>query len=141
MRYPEFLRQRYKGILGYTGVIACIVGLLILSPLFCLPFYSDEIVIGWGFVIPGLFILLVGWVLSRLFLPKEPFDLTYKEGSIVILLSWIMAVLVGAIPFLVTLDLNFTQAVFESTSGWTTTGLSVLDARCDDGTAFGSVLS
>jgi trk system potassium uptake protein TrkH len=127
MRYPEFLRQRYKGILGYTGVIACIVGLLILSPLFCLPFYSDEIVIGWGFVMPGLFILLVGWVLSRLFLPKQPFDLTYKEASIVILLSWVMAVLVGAIPFLVTLDLNFTQAVFESTSGWTTTGLSVVD--------------
>jgi trk system potassium uptake protein TrkH len=35
--------------------------------------------------------------------------------------------LVGCIPFLVTGKLNFTQALFESTSGWTTAGLSVLD--------------
>jgi trk system potassium uptake protein TrkH len=127
MRYPQFLRQRYKCILGYTGVIACIVGLLILSPLLCLPFYSDEIVIGWGFVLPGLLTLLVGWILSHTCLPKETFDLTYQEGPIIIVLSWIMAILAGAIPFLINLDLSFTQAVFESTSGWTTTGLSVVD--------------
>ena len=127
MRYPQFLRQRYKRILGYTGVIACIVGLLILSPLLCLPFYSDEIVIGWGFVFPGLLTLLVGWILWHACLPKETFDPTYQEGPIIIVLSWIMAILAGAIPFLINLDLGFTQAVFESTSGWTTTGLSVVD--------------
>ena len=127
MRYPESLRQRYKGILGYTGVIACIVGLLILSPLLCLPFYSNEICIGWGFVWPGMLTILAGWVLSRLFLPREPFTLTYLEGSVIVLFSWTMAILAGAIPFLTSLELSFAQAVFESTSGWTTTGLSVVD--------------
>lgn len=127
MRYPEFLRQRYKGILGYTGVIACIVGLLILSPLLCLPFYSNELCIGWAFVWPGLLTLLAGWVLSRLFLPRKPFNLTYQEGSVIVVLSWTMAILAGAFPFLISLDLSLTQAIFESTSGWTTTGLSVVD--------------
>jgi trk system potassium uptake protein TrkH len=127
MRYPEFLRQRYTGILCYTGVIVFIVGLIILSPLICLPFYTKETILGWAFVGPGLLILLFGWLLTRLFSPKEPFDLTYKEGAIIIVFSWTTAILAGAIPFLITLDLNFTQAVFESTSGWTTTGLSVVD--------------
>lgn len=127
MRYAGFLRQRYKGILGYTGIILCIVGLVILSPLICVPFYSHEMVLGWGFVLPGVLNLLAGWVVSRMWLPDEPFDLTYQEGSIIVVLSWTIAVLAGAIPFLITLDLDFTQAVFESTSGWTTTGLSVVD--------------
>lgn len=127
MRYPESLRQRYKGILGYTGVIACIVGLLILSPLLCLPFYNNELCIGWAFVWPGLLTLLAGWVLSRLFLPRKAFNLTYQEGSVIVVLSWTVAILAGAVPFLISLDLSLTQAVFESTSGWTTTGLSVVD--------------
>ena len=38
-----------------------------------------------------------------------------------------MAIAVGTIPFLTVGGLNFTQAIFESTSGWTTTGLSVID--------------
>jgi len=127
MRYPEYLRQRYKGILGYAGVIACIVGLLILSPLLCLPFYNNEIAIAWSFVLPGLLMLCAGWVLSRLFLPRNSFNLTFQEGSVIVALSWTTAILAGAVPFLISLDLNFTQAVFESTSGWTTTGLSVVD--------------
>ncbi|MBN1840792.1 MAG: TrkH family potassium uptake protein [Deltaproteobacteria bacterium] len=127
MRYPESLRQRYKGILGYTGVIACIVGLLILSPLLLLPFCNNEIAIAWSFVLPGLLMLSAGWVLSRLFLPRKAFNLTYQEGSVIVVLSWTMAILAGAFPFLISLDLSLTQAVFESTSGWTTTGLSVVD--------------
>ena len=127
MRYPEFLRQRYRGILGYTGMIIGIEGAIILLPLLCLPFYGNEIAISRGFALPGLLMLVAGWGLSRLCLPEDAFYLSYQEGPVIVLLSWITAVLAGAIPFLVTLDLNFTQAVFESTSGWTTTGLSVVN--------------
>lgn len=127
MRYPKFLRQRYRGILGYTGMIVGIEGLVILSPLLCLPLYSNEIAISLGFALPGLLMLVVGWGLSRLCLREDSFYLSYQEGPVIVLLSWIAAVLAGSIPFLVTLNLDFTQAVFESTSGWTTTGLSVVD--------------
>lgn len=115
------------GILGCTGMIAFIAGLIILSPLICLPFYRNEMVLVRGFAWPGLLMLLAGGILSRAFSLREPFDLTYQEGATIIVVSWIIAVLAGAIPFSITLDLNFTQAVFEATSGWTTTGLSVVD--------------
>jgi trk system potassium uptake protein TrkH len=50
-----------------------------------------------------------------------------QEGAVVVVLSWLLAIAFGTIPFLSVGGLNFTQAVFESTSGWTTTGLSVVD--------------
>ncbi|MFO7577141.1 MAG: potassium transporter TrkG, partial [Pelovirga sp.] len=48
------------------------------------------------------------------------------EGAVVVVLSWLVAIGAGAIPFLAS-GADVTRAVFESTSGWTTTGLSVVD--------------
>ena len=127
MRYPKFLRQRYKGILGCTGVMFRVVSLVMLSPLLCLPFYIDELPVCWGFVWPGLSIFVIGWILSRAFSSDESFNLTYQEGPVIIVLSWLAAVIAGAVPFLMILKLNGLQALFEATSGWTTTGLSVVD--------------
>ncbi|MCZ7665594.1 MAG: TrkH family potassium uptake protein [Thermoleophilia bacterium] len=45
----------------------------------------------------------------------------------IVLLSWIIVVLFSAWPFVAAYGLDFTGAVFESVSGWTTTGLSVVD--------------
>ena len=42
-------------------------------------------------------------------------------------LAWLSAILFGTLPFILLDGLTFTQAMFESTSGWTTTGLSVVD--------------
>ncbi len=47
-RYSRFLRQRYRAIIGYTGFICAIAGLVILSPLLALIFYPEEIP-GLGF--------------------------------------------------------------------------------------------
>ena len=45
----------------------------------------------------------------------------------VVVLSWAVVCLFSAWPLMTLSGLNFTQAVFESVSGWTTTGLSVVD--------------
>ena len=46
-------------------------------------------------------------------------------------LSWVLAIVFCAVPFMMTGNYDFTQAVFECTSGWSTTGLSVVDVtRC-----------
>ncbi|MEO1646754.1 MAG: potassium transporter TrkG, partial [Chloroflexota bacterium] len=50
-----------------------------------------------------------------------------QEGMVSIVLSWVVAILFGTVPFLLISNLTFSQAIFESTSGWTTTGLSVVD--------------
>ncbi|HSJ52109.1 MAG TPA: potassium transporter TrkG [Anaerolineae bacterium] len=127
MRHAAFLRERYKAILGYTGLVALITGLLILAPLALLPLYPDEIGEAGAFLLPGLALAGPGLLLWRLLVPRTTGALTTQEGMVVVLLAWILAILAGAVPFMAGSGLAFYQAVFESTSGWTTTGLSVLD--------------
>lgn len=126
-RYGEYLRRRYRAIIGYTGLIWAIAGLVILSPLLALFFYPEEINLAWGFAIPGVVLAIVGGVLWRFFAPKQTISLSLPEGSVIVVLAWLVAIAVGTIPLMLIQGLNFTQAAFESTSGWTTTGLSVVD--------------
>ncbi|MEL6468153.1 MAG: TrkH family potassium uptake protein [Cyanobacteria bacterium J06623_4] len=127
MRYQSFLRQRYRAVLGYTGLISAIAGLAILSPLIALFAYPEEASLAWGFLLPGLFLSGLGVVTWQLFNPGKAASLTKQEGAVIVVLSWLLAILVGTLPFLAITGLTFTQAMFESTSGWTTTGLSVVD--------------
>lgn len=126
-RYSQFLRKRYQAIIGYTGLICTIAGGVILSPLIALIFYPEEINLAWGFALPGLILAVGGGLLWRFFAPKQVISLSLPEGSVIVVLAWLIAIAFGTIPFMLVQGLNFTQAVFESTSGWTTTGLSVVD--------------
>ena len=127
MRYQSFLRQRYRAIMGYTGLVCMIAGLCILAPLIALLAYPEEAGLAWGFLLPGLVLSGLGAVCWRSLAPKSGLSLTLQEGSVIVVLSWLLATLFGTVPFLTIGGLNFTQAMFESTSGWTTTGLSVVD--------------
>ncbi|NJL78060.1 MAG: TrkH family potassium uptake protein [Richelia sp. RM2_1_2] len=126
-RYKSFLRQRYRAIFGYTGLVCIISGLGILSPLIALIFYPQEVSLAWAFLIPGIILSAVGFILWRSLAPKKATSLTLQEGAVIVVLSWLVAIVVGTVPLMLVQGLNFTQAMFESTSGWTTTGLSVVD--------------
>ena len=130
MAYRQFLYQRYQTILGYTGLICIIIGITILLPLVTLLFYPEEINLAWGFLFPGLTLTLTGLFLRLKLSPytqAQVESLNRQEGAVIVMLSWLLAIAFGTFPFLTVGGLNFTQAVFESTSGWTTTGLSVVD--------------
>ncbi|WP_414620216.1 TrkH family potassium uptake protein [Calothrix sp. CCY 0018] len=126
-RYKSFLRQRYRAIFGYTGLVCLISGLALLSPLIALIAYPEEVSLAWAFLIPGIILCAVGFLLWRSLAPKKATSLTLQEGAVIVVLSWLVAILVGTVPLMTVQGLNFTQAMFESTSGWTTTGLSVVD--------------
>ncbi|MGB3612521.1 MAG: TrkH family potassium uptake protein [Elainellaceae cyanobacterium] len=126
MRYTAYLRQRYRAIIGYTGLICLIAGLGILAPLIALIAYPEEMAIAWGLLLPGGLLCLLGGLMWRL-APKSTVSLTLQEGAVVVVLGWLLAVVFGAAPFILLDGLTLTQAVFEATSGWTTTGLSVVD--------------
>ncbi|MGI6094663.1 MAG: TrkH family potassium uptake protein [Lachnospiraceae bacterium] len=60
---------------------------------------------------------------------KRPKDtsLYAKEGFVIVSLSWLVLSLFGALPLVISGDIpNFTDAVFEMVSGFTTTGASIL---------------
>ena len=58
---------------------------------------------------------------------KAPKELNAREGMICVGISWIVLSLFGCIPFLISGDIpHFVDAFFETVSGFTTTGASIL---------------
>ena len=125
----KFLAQRYRAILGYTGLVCSISGITILMPLLALPAYPDEMSLAWSYLLPGLALTLLGLLGWKTLAPKQPLSLTLSEGSVIVVLAWVISISVSMFPLVTTGGLTFTQAMFEATSGWTTTGLSVVDVE------------
>jgi len=53
-------------------------------------------------------------------------ELSVRDGFLFVTLFWALLGVVGALPFLIGLHLGLTDAIFESVSGFTTTGASVI---------------
>lgn len=73
----------------------------------------------------ALLCLLTGHLMSR----KKPvkFQLYTREGFASVALGWIVLSMFGALPFVFTGDIpNYIDALFETISGFTTTGASIL---------------
>ena len=129
MRYQQYLKERYKTLFGYIGGIWFIIGLAILAPLIMLLPYPDEVSLAPSFIITGGSLAAFGLFIRT----KTPLDdapsPTVQEGMVAIVIAWVTAIIIGTIPLMIVGNLTFSQAVFETTSGWTTTGLSVVDVE------------
>lgn len=66
-------------------------------------------------------------LLLMLFFKRSPRDLTHREGFAIVAFGWIIVSFFGALPYLLTGTLNsLVDAVFETVSGFTTTGSTVI---------------
>ncbi len=133
MRYRAILQGRYRAIVSYTALILLIAAGVILAPLLLLFFRPEERFLWPGFAFPGLILAAVSFALWRSFRPRRPAALSVADGGVIVVLSWMIAMLAGAVPFLLSGRMGFTPALFESVSGWTTTGLSVVDVEAAPG--------
>lgn len=72
---------------------------------------------------------ILGFVLYLVFLPSRAGELSIIENFIVVTLAWFVAGIFGALPyhFFQVFDGNFLQAFFESISGITTTGATLIE--------------
>lgn len=114
------------------AVIVKIIGLLLmgysmvmLPPAIISLLYNDGA--HWAFLLSFVITLAAGsslWFLTR----KRQEDLKTRDGFVVTALFWTALSLFGALPFLFeeSSPLNVTDAIFESVSGLTTTGATVL---------------
>ena len=77
------------------------------------------------FLLPALLLALIGLVLGR----RQPrrSNLYARDGFAVVALAWVLMSAFGALPFVLSGDIpNFVDAFFETVSGFTTTGASIL---------------
>lgn len=80
---------------------------------------------GFPFLLVAVLCLLLGLFLTR----KRPASSTLytREGFVTVALSWIIMSIFGAIPFVLSGDIpSYVDALFETISGFTTTGASIL---------------
>ena len=127
MRQAAYLRGRYRAIGSSVGTILLLASPLVAAPLLVLLARPQDAQHAGAFVAPAVALAVLGLALRRAFRGATGDPLTVPEGGVIVLASWVTVVLASAWPFAAILDLPYSRALFESVSGWTTTGLSVVD--------------
>jgi trk system potassium uptake protein len=117
--------MNYKIILNITGFLLMIIGGFILTSLIFSFYYESgdhiSIIISAAITIISGFLL---WYFSR---RSENKDLGKREGYVIVSLVWIVMSLFGALPFIIHGAIpDYTNAFFETISGFTTTGATIL---------------
>ena len=117
----------YKLITYYLGIFMIMIGCIVLIPLVVIPFYQEEAKYSYCFIIPGIVSILFGYLIRYLLKNNGLGNLERHQDSLLVILLWVTAIVFSSFPWMLTGKYNFTQAIFECTSGYTTTGLSVVD--------------
>lgn len=94
---------------------------------FMIPPLVTALVLGESATIRAFLIpLVIGIVLVlpiAFYNPKMPMGIRPRDGFLLVFMSWILASVIGGLPYYLSgLDLHFSDAIFESTCGFTATG-------------------
>lgn len=120
-----------KAIFNVVGVLLILLSGLLLLPLGVSIYFDTPAIDGFmdttlAFTLTPILSFGIGLALWKL-LPSGIEMLRDREGFAIVALSWISIALIGAVPYLLTgVCPRFIDAFFESMSGFTTTGASVL---------------
>ena len=119
------MKLNYKIIFHFLGLLLLFNGgFMLLSALVSL-IYKDGVT--FQIFLAGIITLLVG-VVSMVFTRRHKKEINKREGYIVVSFGWVIMSLSGTLPYVLTESIpSFTNAFFETMSGYTTTGASILN--------------
>ena len=117
----------YPLIFSYLSLFSILIGIIMLSPLTVIVFYPEEINQVKYFFSPAIVLILFGVISKIVFKDSNKEKLERHQDALLVVLLWILAIFASAIPFMLTGDYNLAQSVFETSSGYSTTGLTVVD--------------
>ena len=98
---------------------------LFLFPLAVSIYYKEGLKFSMAYIVPIIILCILTYFLSD----KTPENQSFfsKEGLVIVSLSWLLISFFGALPFIISGSIpNMVDAFFESVSGFTTTGASIL---------------
>ncbi len=107
------------------GRLLQIMALLLLVPATVAIIYREEKQL-FAFTVTAIGSFILGFLITLVTKTKNRV-IYAKDGFAITALAWIVMALVGAIPFMISGDIpSYVNAVFETVSGFTTTGASIL---------------
>ncbi|MFD1293539.1 TrkH family potassium uptake protein [Lutibacter holmesii] len=113
-----------KIIISFLGLTSMLNGVFMLIAVPFSMYFNEEA--KWGILYAGLTTIAIGfslWFTNR----KAKKNLGKKEGYIIVTLGWLMLSFTGTLPYVFTNTIpQFTDAFFETISGYSTTGSSIL---------------
>ena len=117
--------MHFQTVFKILGVLLIIFSVTQLTPLAVSLIYNDGN--SYPFIL-SFFVTLVTGLLLWAPLRKLRRDLRYRDGFLVVVLFWTVLATFGSLPFLTSehYSLSITDAFFESMSGLTTTGGTIL---------------
>ena len=113
-----------RAALALTGTLLKYIGLSAVVPAAVALWYSEP---PWPFLAAGAITCAAGLGLERL--GQRTAGIGFREGYLVVVLTWLFAAVFGAIPYLLSGDPQLdgpVDAFFESMSGFSTTGATIL---------------
>lgn len=111
------------------GLMAAAMGMMMFVPMVVDLLFGDR---SWqAFAISGVIVTLFGGTLATSTYTPKP-DLRARGAFVLTVFSWIVLAVLAALPFLLDpVRLSFTDALFEATSGITTTGSTIMTGLDD----------
>ncbi len=116
--------MNYKMTARLLGMVMLIVALFLIPPFFIAVIRREHsAMIGFAAAMGAM--AVPGWLLTLL-KPRRP-ALYAREGFLLVALTWIVVSLLGALPFYISGWIpSYIDSLFETVSGFTTTGASIL---------------
>ncbi|MDO5330676.1 MAG: potassium transporter TrkG [Bacillota bacterium] len=145
----------YRLVFGYLGIFVIMIGIITLLPLLFLIFYPSEWRCYASFMVTGFGAILIGAALYFGLIHKmEKGRLGRHQDAVVIVLVWASALLIGGFPYFLNQFFvnnltdtvyitaasaySYSEGVMENTSGYTTTGLTILKDFLDSAYTYAS---
>lgn len=122
----QYYKKRINSISFHLSAVLSIGGIIILLPVIAGMVWEQNFLASqfWlAYLVPGLVTILTGFILGQV---SKPGPLSLRDSMFICTMSWILLSLIGAIPFTVILKISYLDAFFETMSGFTTTGITML---------------
>ncbi|ABV33458.1 MULTISPECIES: TrkH family potassium uptake protein [Pseudothermotoga] len=120
-----YSKKSYAIVFRVLSSLLIFFSVILLVPLIFSIFYGEFFRIAYAFFIASAISILLAYIFR---IPKREKTeaITSKEGALIVLMSWIIVIFLSSLPYYLSNTLTMSQAIFEATSGWTTTGLTMI---------------
>ncbi len=121
----SFVKLNYKIIFHLMGLLIVVNGGFMMLSSIVSFYYKDGV--GYQMLVAGIVTIVLGAVFMFSTKNKRK-EIQKRDGFVIVTFGWIFMSLTGTLPYIFTESIpSFTNAFFETMSGYTTTGASILN--------------